>query len=169
RAGRRQAPGGWGRQSRGRRGTRRRGARLAIVPVGGGEAMASHLELVRETQLGLRAAVVEAAEAPGVEDGRAAAPRRDEVPLRDVHDEVVAHHVIDRPEGLHAELVGRVDGHAEHGDDAAAAVEGERGEGEERLPVPDLVPGGGAPHRPGAYRGGTTEATDHAYGGRIVA
>src|SRR6266478_7170675 len=108
-------------------------------------AWPSRLELVRETQLGLRAAVVEAAEAPGVEDGRAAAPRRDEVPLCEVHDEVVAHHVIDRPEGLHAELVGRVNCHAEHGEDAAAAVEGEPGEGEERLPVAELVAVGRVP------------------------
>src|SRR5437773_9184452 len=51
------------------------------------------LELVGESQLGLGAAVVEAAEAPGLEDGRAATLRRDEVALRDVDDEVVAHHV----------------------------------------------------------------------------
>src|SRR5436190_13652071 len=80
------------------------------------------LELVGEDQLGLGAAVVEAAEAPALEDGRAAALRRDEVALRDVEDEVVAHYVGDGPEWVHAPLVHPVDRHARARDDDAAAV-----------------------------------------------
>src|SRR5947199_765195 len=121
------------------------------------------LELVGESQLGLGAAVVEAAEAPGLEDGRAATLRRDEVALRDVDDEVVAHHVGDGPERLHAPLVHPVDRHARDRDDAAAAVEGEGREGEEALPVADLVAEGRRVGRVAEARsGGQVEAADQA-------
>src|SRR5262245_8528115 len=93
---------------------------------------AARSELVRQPDARLGTAVVETGEAPGLEDRRRMTLRRDEVALADVQDEVVAQHVVDVPEGLHAELVGRVDGHAQHGHDAAAAIEGEAGEREER-------------------------------------
>src|SRR5215470_6729970 len=97
----------------------------------------SILELVRQTDLGLRPAVVQAGQAPGLEDRRAVAARREEVALCDVDDEVVAHHVVHRPERLHVEVVGRVDRRADDGHDAPPTVERERGEGGECLPVPE--------------------------------
>src|SRR5262249_47011368 len=101
-------------------------------------------ELVGQTQRRLRAVGVETAQAPGLEDRRAVPAWLDEVALREVHDEVVAHHVVHRPERLHVPLVHRVDGHAERRHDAAATVERERRQGEERLPAADLVAEGDA-------------------------
>src|SRR5262252_2668835 len=108
------------------------------VPAGG-EGRSPSLELKRQTEARLGASRVQTRQAPGLEDRRAVPARRHEVALGEVHDEVVADHVVDRPERLHVELVGRVDRDAGHRHDAAAAVEGEGREGEERLPVADLV------------------------------
>src|SRR6266478_4722993 len=109
------------------------------VPLGGPPSdPVAVLELVGQTKLGLGATVVEPAEAPSLEDRRATALRGDEVTLGDVDDEIVADHVVDGPERLHAPLVHPVDCHSGHRHDAAAAVEGEGGEREDALPVADL-------------------------------
>src|SRR5437016_3516408 len=100
-------------------------------------------ELQSEPHARLRASRVETREPPGLEDRGVVSARRNEVPLREVEDEIVPQEVVDRPEGLHAELVRRVDGDSEDRHDAATAVEGEAGEREERLPVADLVAEGG--------------------------
>src|SRR5437016_11978687 len=99
----------------------------------------TRLELVGQAELGLRAIVVEPAEAPRLEDGRAVAVGRDEVALGEVDDEVITHDVIDGPERLHVPLVHPVDRCPNHRHDAAAAVEGESREREDALPVADLV------------------------------
>src|SRR5262245_65224100 len=98
------------------------------------------LELIGEPDRRLGASRVETAEAPRLEDGlREVAVRLHEVALADVHHEVVAHDVVDVPERLHVPAVHRIDGEAEHRDDRAAAVERERREREQGLPVADLV------------------------------
>src|SRR5947207_5807711 len=121
------------------------------------------LELERQAEARLRASRVQAREAPGLEDRRFTSPWGHEVALGEVHDEVVAYHVVDRPERLHVELVRGVDRHAEHRHDAAAAVEGEGRQGEERLPVADLVAEGRGSGRRSQARGrGQIEAADQA-------
>src|SRR4029077_9241298 len=92
----------------------------------------------------LGASLVETGEAPRLEDRRVVPPRGHEVALADVHDEVVPDDVVDVPERLHVPLVHRVDRQAEHRHDAATAVERERREREQGLPVAELVAEGWA-------------------------
>src|SRR5262245_12349162 len=66
------------------------------------------LELVGQAKAGLRAAGVEAGEAPGLEDRRAVAPWGDEVALCEVDRDRVAQEPVDGKERLQVELVGRV-------------------------------------------------------------
>src|SRR5947209_7057664 len=76
-------------------------------------------ELQSEPHARLRASRVETREPPGLEDRGVVSARRNEVPLREVEDEIVPQEEVDGPEGLHADLVRRVDGDSEDRPDAA--------------------------------------------------
>src|SRR3989442_1473596 len=118
-------------------------------------------ELVRQPQARLRASAAQTREPPVVE-ARGLAARVDEIALREVHDEVVADHVVDGPEGLQHELVHEIDGEADHRHDAPAAIEGRGAERGEALPVADLVAEGravGPAGRPGALGGRSVDAS----------
>src|SRR5438093_10567953 len=96
------------------------------------------LELQRQSQARLGPSGRQRAEPPRRED-RVLARRVDEVTLHDVEAHVVAHDVLEHPEGFHHVVVRRVDRRPEHGQHAAAAIEGECGEARDRLPVADLA------------------------------
>src|SRR5437870_4835799 len=111
----------------------------APKPVGNrGSPMLCVLELQRQSQARLRPSGGQRAESPRRED-RVLARRVDEVALDDVEADVVAQDVLEHPERFHHVVVRGVDGHPEHGQHAAAAIEGERREARDRLPVAHLV------------------------------
>src|SRR5262245_17692128 len=63
------------------------------------------LELEGHPEARLRAACVHPGETPALEDRSRMAAWRDEVALRQIEHDVVPDEPVDRPEGLHAELV----------------------------------------------------------------